>query len=276
MVTSVLDDATLSLLGHRNCIEFCRETARWSGTEGAIVEEGGLLLFACGSTFPVSMNGVYRLDPDVPADEVVARADAWFGERRRGYTLSVNDRPGNDDTDLRRAGEAAGLLDLVQAPAMFRRAPIEPSSLVPGPELRWVTDRSGLADFIAVNEAAYATLGLPLGEIPVAITDVDRFTEPHIGSVVAYLDGVPSAAAQLLLSHGIGGVYWVGTVESARGKGLGEVVTRAVTNRAFELGAAAVTLQASSMGEPIYARLGYETLYRYHGLVRWEPTSPPD
>ena len=113
-------------------------------------------------------------------------------------------------------------------------------------------------------------------KVKVAITDVDRFTEPHIGSVVAYLDGVPSAAAQLLLSHGIGGVYWVGTVESARGKGLGEVVTRAVTNRAFELGAAAVTLQASSMGEPIYARLGYETLYRYHGLVRWEPTSPPD
>jgi hypothetical protein len=274
MVASSLDDAALSLLGHRNCIEFCREMARFSGPDGAIAEDGGLLFFACGSPFPVNTNGAYRLDPSVPADEVIRRADSWFGERGRGYTLSANDRPGHDDTDLMQAAEAAGLHDLIAPPAMFRRAPLEPSSLTPGPDLRWVTDRSGMDDFIAVNDAAYATLGMPRGVIGEAITDVDRFTEPHIGTVVAYLDGVPSAAAQLLLSHGIAGVYWVGTVESARGKGMGEVVTRAVTNRAFELGAAAVTLQASPMGEPIYARLGYETLYRYHGLVRLEAPAP--
>jgi predicted GNAT family acetyltransferase len=76
------------------------------------------------------------------------------------------------------------------------------------------------------------------------------------------------AAAQTLLSHGIAGVYWVGTVDDARGRGLGEAVTRAVTNAAFDLGARANTLQASIMGEPIYRRMGYETLYSYHSLVR--------
>jgi hypothetical protein len=31
-----------------------------------------------------------------------------------------------------------------------------------------------------------------------------------------------------------------------------------------------VTLQASAMGEPLYARLGYETQYHYREYVRWE------
>jgi hypothetical protein len=38
-----------------------------------------------------------------------------------------------------------------------------------------------------------------------------------------------------------------------------------VTNTAFERGARAVTLQASPMGEPIFARLGYRTFDR----LRW-------
>jgi hypothetical protein len=92
-----------------------------------------------------------------------------------------------------------------------------------------------------------------------------------VHTVVAYLDDAPVAAAQTVLSHGIAGVYWVGTVERARGSGLGEAVTRAVTNRAFDRGALVNTLQASPMGAPIYRRMGYETLYDYRGLVRFEP-----
>ena len=62
-------------------------------------------------------------------------------------------------------------------------------------------------------------------------------------------------------------MYFVGTVEAARGLGIGELVTRAVTDRAFDLGAAAVTLQASPMGEAIYARMGYVAAYRYSTLL---------
>jgi len=79
------------------------------------------------------------------------------------------------------------------------------------------------------------------------------------------------AAAQTLLSHGIAGVYWVGTVEGARSRGLGEAVTRAVTNAAFDRGATANSLQASPMGEPIYRRMGYEEIYRYTTYTRLTP-----
>ena len=94
---------------------------------------------------------------------------------------------------------------------------------------------------------------------------------PHLQTVVAYDRDAPVAAAQVLMSHSIAGVYWVGTVDGARGKGLGDAVTRAVTNRAFELGARFVSLQASAMGEPIYRRMGYREIYRYRTHVRFAP-----
>lgn len=40
-----------------------------------------------------------------------------------------------------------------------------------------------------------------------------------------------------------------------------------MTNWAFDRGAQAVSLQASSQGEPIYRAMGYEERFRYFGLV---------
>jgi hypothetical protein len=266
---TAIDEAALLRLGHLNHLDFVREMSRVSGPQGAIVEEGGVLLFASGSTFPVTFNGAVRVDPQVPGDQVVARADAWFDDRARGYTLMTSDQPGVDDTDLVTAALEAGLHDLTRTPQMVCRAALDEWPPPSGVELRWLTDVDGVADFVAVSSAAYASLGLPAGEIEAAIVEPQRLLEPHVHSVVAYLGGAPVGAAQTLLSHGMAGVFWVGTVESARGLGLGDAVTRAVTNRAFDLGAAAVTLQASPMGEPVYLRMGYETLFHYRGLVRF-------
>jgi ribosomal protein S18 acetylase RimI-like enzyme len=200
---------------------------------------------------------------------VLDRADAWFGALGRGYTVLIRDLP--VDADLRAAAEARGLLEVTSPPEMVCRARLDDLSPPDGVELRWVHDAHGIRDFVEVSSAAYGSLGMPLEVMP-AIVDPDVMQlDRHVQTVVAYVDGSPVAAAQTLLSHGIAGVYWVGTVEAGRGRGLGEAVTRAVTNRAFDLGATANTLQASPMGEPIYRRMGYETLYRYRTFCRFEP-----
>ena len=61
---------------------------------------------------------------------------------------------------------------------------------------------------------------------------------------------------------------WVSCADAARGRGLGDTVTRAVTNEAFRRGADLVTLEASPFGEHTYARMGYREIYRYRMLLR--------
>ena len=264
------DDRTLALLGHLNLMEFCRESARWSAGQGAIEEADGVLMFATGTTFPALSQGALRMDRNVSGQDLVDRADEWFHGRQRGYTVWARDIDGIDD-DIAAAAQAAGFTALGSGPEMLCRSRLEDKPVGDGVELRWVADEAGVADFVAVNGDAYSTYGMPREVVGDTIVDPSRVLAPHIHTVVAYVEGKPAATAQTLLSHGIAGVYWVGTVESARGRGLGEAVTRAVTNRAFDLGARANTLQASPMGEPIYARMGYETIFRHRTFVRFSP-----
>jgi len=258
-----VDDATLGRLAHLNYLAFGRESSLWSD-RGAVEESGGVLLCASGTDFPFVFNAAVRTDPSVAPTEVLARADAFFGELQRGYTLAT----GPWDEDLAAQAEAAGLWAFGTAPEMVcrqRLAEVDPPA---GIELRQATDEAAIADFVSVNSAAYGSLGMPAEAMPAAIDRFDRLLEPHIGTVVAYDGDQPVAAAQALLSHGIAGVFWVGTTEAARGRGLGEAVCRWVTNWAFDHGAAAQSLEASTMGEPIYARMGYEELYRYTSWFR--------
>jgi hypothetical protein len=264
-------DEPMALACRLNYVEFCRELGRWSGAAGAVVEREGLMLWATASDFPVSLNGVVRLEPSTPADQVIAVAEEWFGERVTGYTVNVV--AGADD-DLRAAAEAAGLLVMRDSPQMVCDGPIVSPSLTDGVELVWVDRPAQVAAFAELVDTSYQSLGAPAGAIRRSIVALDRLLDPHIETALALLDGEPVACAQLLLSHGMGGVYYVGTLEAARARGLGELVTAAVTNRGFERGAAFVGLQASPMGEAIYRRMGYRDLYRQAGLVRFEvPTT---
>jgi ribosomal protein S18 acetylase RimI-like enzyme len=258
--------------GHRNLLEFGRHDARWQSSY-EVVDESGVLLVAGASDFAAFNNGVFRTDDARDASEVVSRARAFFGARGRGFSLWARLVP--EDGDLVRAAEAHGLGRLFDYPQMICRRPVTGRALPAGVELRWVVDGLGMADFAAVCGEAYATYGTPEEVTASHFGRVDRFTEPHVQSVVAYHDGAPVAAAQILSTHGIAGVYWVATVPAARGRGLAEVCTAAVTNRGFELGAANVQLQASSMGEPIYRRMGYEELYRYAFYLAGPPEAHP-
>ena len=93
---------------------------------------------------------------------------------------------------------------------------------------------------------------------------------PHLVWALARLDGRPVACAMALLSHGVAGVYWVGTAPDVRRRGLAERVTRAVGNAGFDAGMRVAALQASVMGHPVYLRMGYETV----SYTRWYLARP--
>jgi hypothetical protein len=266
--SALMIDDEVAQLGHANLVAFSRESALW-GEGGEFREEAGVLLFATGSWIPINCNGAFRLDPDVAAEEVVERADNFFDELGRGYCVKVRDT--GDDDDLRAACQAAGLEKFRSGePQMVLNAPLPDVSPAPGVELRIVTTEAQVVDFSRVNEDAYAIYGMPPDQVAALFSrPANMLACADAISVVAYRDGEPLSAAQVYLSHGIAGVYWVGTVSAARGKGLAESVTRVVGNMAFDRGARFSTLQASTMGEPVYRRMGYVELYRYEDYVRW-------
>jgi hypothetical protein len=267
MARGHLDDQTLAVLGHLNLLEFSRSMARWSGVDGKVVEDGGVLMFASGTSFPVLLNGAARLDPSVTAEEMLSAADAFFGALGRGYSLRLREGHVEDD-EIRARAESVGWSVLGSSPEMVVHEPVAPRATPGDVTLHWIDEGAPLSDFVAVADAAYATLGMPVGVMTTSFTSVDALSSPELRTVIAYIDDEPVATAQTLLSHGIAGVYSVATLEAARGRGLGDLVTRVVTNRAFDEGARANTLQASVMGEPIYARMGWEEIYRYSTLIR--------
>jgi hypothetical protein len=156
---------------------------------------------------------------------------------------------------------------LLAPPEMAVERKLPGKALPLGAELRAVEDDGGLDDFRQVAAEAWMTYGIPSQVTGQIFDRPDFVTAPHVDAVVCYERDRPASAALGLLSHGIAGIYWVSTVSTARGKGYAEACTRWITNRAFERGAAAVSLQASPMGHPIYRRMGFADLATYRLLA---------
>jgi len=260
-------DAALAALLDENLLAATREFARWQS--GAVCAEGDGVLTIAGSTaFPVGYaNCVLRTDRSVAPDEVLERARAFFEPRRRGFTVFVR---GAFDRDLEAALERAGIPSLVDTPCMVIDEPLAPPRLAPGCELHAVTDDAGAIAVREINAEAYQSLGLPADETRALYGPPRRLLAPHYVTYLGSSHGRPVSTAMIIFSPLLAGVYWVGTTTGARRTGLAEACTRQVTNAAFERGAAAVTLQASPMGEPIYTRLGYRTFDR----LRWYVVQP--
>lgn len=265
-----MNAAEVLTLADLNLAEATREMARWQ-RDYRIEERDDLLFVADAGPFPIGYgNCVMALGPRAPepAERVVALADEFFGRLGRGYTLWVRDHL---DADLEKVLLKAGLSSLSNTPGMVLAAPTPDRPLDAGLRVAQVEDADTASALATVEAAGYATLGMPAKITERIFSMPERLINPHSIVVLGYLEQRPVAAAIAILSNGIAGLYWVVTLPEARGRGLGEACTRLAGNRAFELGARCVVLQASDQGEPIYRRMGYREITRY----RWYAKGPP-
>jgi len=253
----------LIMLADLNYIEAMREQTRACG--GSIIEEDGVCLMLGPDEHPI-VNNAARLDPSLSAGLALGVMNDFYLAHEHGFTLILCNSSGDDD--MRQAGSDVGLVPLISPPEMILGAPLADAEPPEGVEVRTVDEPAGLEDFKRVAQDAWTTYGIPQAVTGRIFENETMLLAPHIRGVVAYLDGQPASCALVHLSHGIAGIYWVSTVGSARGKGLAELCTRLVSNMGFELGARAVSLQASPMGEPIYRRMGFEQIATYQLLAR--------
>jgi len=257
---TTMSHAELLYLGDQNLAAFNCELTRWQENY-EIVESDDLIMTVGADAFPAS-NFVMRLGSDQRpvAGEMFDRLLTFYGKRRRGFNLYLR---GHVDAELENICEDRGMIRIGSPPGMHLAAPLPEWALDRDVTVRVVADQEGMADFAAVTVASYKSLGLPEDTGRRLFARPERMCRPHVLPVVAYDGGVPAAAAMAFLSHGIAGIYWVGTVETHRRRGLADQCTRLAGNQAFARGARQVVLQASPMGEPVYRTMGYREFTRY-------------
>jgi hypothetical protein len=250
--------AELARLAHQNLYGVSRRMVD-DQPGGEADDDGQELLYRSAHPLPF-LNGVMRLHSRPDAAGLIARAREWFSGRQRP-SFVVFARPGDEDADLRRAARAAGMAPVMSYPEMVCEHPVALPALAPGTEIRAVEDLEGARAYWRLCGAAYPSLGFP--------PDVfDTFTpesllQTDVAARVCYRDSRPVACAMVTMADEVAMVGWVATAESARRSGLAARITAEVTNLGLERGARLVSLQASPMGESVYAALGYRELFRY-------------
>jgi len=254
-------------LSDLNQAEANRELARRAG--GAVHDEDGVAFCASPYPLPVLANAVLPTGGRIGGADLVARSRAFFAPRKRGFSIILR---AHADAGIADEIRAAGLRDWGNSPAMVlaRRLPDAPPPA--GIRVHRVESDADVADFANVMRLAYATYGLPHDAASVMLAHRQLLIAPHIATFLARReDGTAVAGAMTIVTHGVAGVYWVGTVPEARGRGLAELCTRVAGNAGFDLGGRIASLQASEMGEPVYRRMGYVEVTRYPSLVQLTP-----
>ncbi len=224
-------------------------------SEGAhVIEPDGVLGAVCpkvpnrslpNSVVYESQDALVAALPELTGHYDEAGIDAWtvwVPEDDTGAAAALRDAGHALDADP--AAMTMDLADLAEPPAVDYRTGDDLMSVV-----------------ASINDNSYRFDGTPF-------TDFSSH-HPHgvTMNYVAYLDGEPAAAVVILPVDGDGSVWDVATLPQARGRGLcARLMHRALWD-AREAGCDLSSLQATKLGEPVYARLGYE---RHGALQMWE------
>lgn len=262
----------LEALADLTLAEYLRYLAAYGGT---VQEADGMMLFAGPHRQPNPYrNGVLRLDATLPADEIVARASAFFGARMRSYALWVR---GHGDEDLERFARCAGFRALERLPELWL-GELPPHLQPPdGVELRQATDRATREDYLALVANAWGMSGMPRDVAARVFFDPQSLAVPNVVGYVAYYEGRAVSAAMTHVTHGAALACQGATIRRpAPGQRLplpgppgttrslaASCLCAALKLSFEELGATISVGQTSSLGAPVWLDLGYREFTSY-------------
>jgi GNAT superfamily N-acetyltransferase len=235
-----------------------KETASRCG--GLIREEDGLLLVAANHPCPVLANSALRTG-SMNAGEALQRAQAFFGELGHGWETWTRE---DADADLQQAAETMGLCAAPDLIGMVLDSRPDLSDVPPNVELCWVRGMPGVRDFVSVAADGFREEAPGLPDLIRAIfSERASLVAPDTAAFVVRYRGEPAATALAMVKEDVAWIGWVATRHHLRGRGLGRLVTAAAASAGFTLGAKFASLEATTMGFPVYQRLGFREIVRY-------------
>ena len=186
----------------------------------------------------------------------IEQASAWY--RARGlppcFHLAEGAEPAGLDGRLAARGFAIVTpTTVMQAPAeAIAQGDAEGVELLAEPDpgvIAALCDPSWPADVKAERAALFA-----------------RIPAPRRFAVLRGDDGQPAAAGIAVADGALAGIFSMRTARTARRRGLGTRILRALAAWAHAQGAAQLYLQVEddSLALPLYQRLGFEAVYGYH------------
>jgi len=262
-------DAALAAAVEANAIELWRLLCgHIPGAE--FHDDAGGSWFVTGIRAGVWYNQVLRANLQLEAsDAQIDGALAPFRERglEMLWTVGGSSRP----PDLASRIEAHGLPQTNEMPGMaIDLAALPAPALVPGLRIERVADARALDRWCDAYVAGFEmeeAAGRSLADVYARIGFGDAAPVRHY---VGWLDGRPVASSSVVFAAGVAGIFHVGTLPHARRRGIGGAMTLAPLLDARDLGYQTGVLFASSMGAPVYRRLGFRTcstLRQFH----WKP-----
>lgn len=233
---------------------------RINNIEGANLYQGnGYILYTIGiDTTDPHLNGGLCLD-DEYAGEMVEKAEKFFGELGFNYSFWLRAH-GNPKLEkiLKDKGYEAGREPGSAGMIIFDK--IKSAELPKGYSLKEVNSKKEVDDFMQVIKEAFEKEEDVVGKM---FSSADVLMGPNVKSFLIYEGDKAVSAGITVLSPQVAGIYYVATLESQRGKGIGSYIVKISSNEGFKKDKQAVILQASELGESVYKKLGYQTITHY-------------
>jgi ribosomal protein S18 acetylase RimI-like enzyme len=118
----------------------------------------------------------------------------------------------------------------------------------------------------AFAETAFRGFGYPPAAAKLFLNE-RLLGQPGVRLYAGSKGGAVVATSMLVVTGTVGGIYWVATDEAHRGRGYGEALTWAAVAGGAEAGCRVASLQASKLGRPVYARMGFTHVLDYEHLL---------
>jgi GNAT superfamily N-acetyltransferase len=252
-------------VGERIALGFAQaERQRRANIPGAEVMEidGLLLAFANVSAPPVNSVLVISEPSDPPA--ALAAAGSAFRERDRVLGMDV---AAGRHASVDRAIRAAGLSLLFSWPAMAVDVDDLPERSLPeGVRVEPVSDARGAAAIARVEIALLDPAEIEEGsEVAERFYAAGSYGVEGARAFVAWEGDEPVGIASAHLREGAVGIFGVGVIPGARGRGIASALS-VIAARAFPADLA--WLHATDMARTVYERLGFREVAEWEVWVR--------
>jgi N-acetylglutamate synthase len=237
--------------------------AVFAALDGARVEEqSGWRLFVCPLVPIPPFNAVWALED--PADDAISGLAQAMAEVEElglpfGVVVRANKAPG-----LETEAHRLGLTAVERMPAMKMGTDELRDRGTRGLEIvrvRHIADLDRTLTVMAAGFEAPAQVLQALYQPAVA-------EAPGVSIYLATVDGEPVSTATSWLGDRAVGIFNVATPPSLRGRGYGTAVTAWAVREGFAAGAEVAWLQSSSLGEPVYRRMGFRQVDTHLLLTR--------